>query len=63
MEEKVLSSLGGVGIYGIISICIFFVFFTGVIIWAVSLRKNYIHSMRDLPLEGGESETENSNTK
>jgi hypothetical protein len=63
MEEKVLSSLGGVGIYGIISVCIFFAFFTGVTIWAVSLRKNYINSMRDLPLDGGEREQENSNSK
>ncbi len=62
MEEKVLSGIGGIGLYGIVSVCLFFAFFTGVTIWAMSLRKNYIRSMRDLPLDGGERE-EDSNSK
>jgi hypothetical protein len=52
MEEKVLSSLGGVGIYGIISICLFFAFFIGMLIWAACLKRPYLHSMRELPLDG-----------
>jgi hypothetical protein len=51
MEEKVLSGLGGVGIYGVISICIFFAFFTGMLIWVVFLRQPYLKSMQELPLE------------
>lgn len=54
MEKEVLSNLGGVGIYGIISICLFFTFFTGMLIWAACLRKSYLNSMRELPLDDGE---------
>ena len=67
MEKEVLSNLGGVGIYGIISICIFFAFFTGMLIWAACLKKNYLNSMRDLPLDDDERaprpNPENSNLK
>jgi hypothetical protein len=55
MESKVLSSLDGVGIFGIISICLFFTFFTGMLLWAARLKKPYLNSMRDLPLDAGES--------
>ena len=51
MEEKVLSSIGGVGVYGVISICIFFTFFVGMLIWAFCLKKPYLNSMRELPLD------------
>jgi hypothetical protein len=54
MEKEVLSDLGGVGIYGIISVCLFFAFFTGMLIWAACLKKTYLNSMRDLPLADGE---------
>jgi hypothetical protein len=62
MEEKVLSSIGGVGMYGIISICIFFAFFTGMLIWAFCLKKPYLKSMRDLPLEDQASPRSDSET-
>jgi hypothetical protein len=52
MEEKVLSNLGGVGMYGVISICIFFAFFTGMLVWAACLKKKYLNSMGGLPLDG-----------
>jgi len=52
MIENVLHKIGGVGIFGIISICLFFAFFTGMLIWAAFLRRPYLHSMRELPLEG-----------
>ena len=54
MEKEVLSNLSGVGIYGVISICLFFAFFIGVTIWAFGLRRSYLNSMSDLPLDGGE---------
>ena len=52
MEQKVLSNLDGVSLYGILSILIFFAFFTGMLLWAVRLKKTYLNSMRDLPLDG-----------
>lgn len=54
MIKNVVEHIGGVGIYGVISICIFFAFFVGMLIWAVRLKKSYLNSMRELPLDGGE---------
>ncbi len=53
MEEKIITGINGVGIYGVISICIFFTFFTGVLVWAGTLKKNYLQSMAALPLDDG----------
>ena len=49
--ENVLHSMGGVGVYGIISICLFFAVFTGVLVWTICLKKPYLKAMRELPLE------------
>ena len=57
MIQNVLSDLGGVGIYGIISICLFFAFFVGMLLWAALLKQPYLNSMRHLPLDGGEAAT------
>ncbi len=51
MLENVLHKMGGVGMFGIISICIFFAFFTGMLIWAACLKKTYLKSMCELPLD------------
>jgi len=51
MIKSVLEHIGGVGIYGVISICIFFTFFTGVLFWAARLKKNNLKSISALPLE------------
>jgi cbb3-type cytochrome oxidase subunit 3 len=37
--------------YGIISICLFFAVFIGVLVWMVGLKKSYIQEMRELPLD------------
>ena len=60
MEEKIICSINGVGIYGIISIVIFVVFFTAMLVWALTQKKNYLDEMGSLPLENSE---ENSNEK
>jgi hypothetical protein len=60
MYQKILCDINGIGIYGIISICIFFGFFTGMLLWAFALNKNYLTKMGGLPLDGGER-TKNSN--
>jgi len=51
MIENVMNKMGGIAIFGIMSISLFFVFFTGMLLWASRLKKNYIDTMRDLPLE------------
>jgi hypothetical protein len=65
MIKNVLEHIGGVGLYGIISISLFFAFFLGMLVWALCLKKNYLNSMRELPLDGGEitPETRRLNSK
>ena len=38
-------------IYGIISICLFFAVFAGLLVWAFCLKKPYLKSMSELPLD------------
>ena len=52
MIQNVLTSIGGVGMYGVFSIALFFVFFAGMLIWALCLKKPYLTSMSELPLDG-----------
>jgi hypothetical protein len=51
MIENVLNRIGGVGVYGVISICLFFAVFAGVLVWTLCLKKPYLKAMRELPLE------------
>jgi len=55
MEKEILSRIEGVGVYGAISICIFFGFFTGMLLWAFTKKKDYLDKMGSLPLDGGET--------
>jgi hypothetical protein len=50
MIKDVLENIGGIGLYGVISICLFFAVFTGMLIWVFLLKKNYIKEMSELPL-------------
>jgi hypothetical protein len=52
MVENVLNKMGGVGMYGVISISLFFVVFVGVLLWTLCLKQPYLKAMRELPLEG-----------
>jgi len=56
MIQKVLSSIGGVGNYGVIAIMLFFGVFLGVLIWVLALRRPYLDRMSRLPLESDEVE-------
>jgi cytochrome c oxidase cbb3-type subunit 4 len=51
MIKDTLQNIGGVGLYGIISICLFFAVFTGMLIWVLLLKKNYVKEMSELPLQ------------
>jgi cytochrome c oxidase cbb3-type subunit 4 len=62
MIEHVLHDLNGIEIFGIISIVLFFVFFSGMLLWAGRLKKPYLNSMQDLPLDGGEMISEQEPT-
>ncbi len=46
-----LESIEGVEIYPIISLLIFFIFFTVLFFWVFTSRRDYIKKMSDIPLE------------
>ena len=52
MIENVTHSIGGMSLYGVISICLFVAVFTGVLVWTICLKKSYLKAMRELPLDG-----------
>jgi len=56
MIKYIVENIGGVGLFGVISILLFFVFFTGMLLWAAFLKKPFLHSMGELPLDDGECE-------
>ena len=53
MIKNVLSDIGGIGVYGVISICLFFAVFIGAFIWSMLLKKSDLDSRSVLPLEDG----------
>jgi len=54
MIRNVLQEIGGIGLYGVISICLFVTVFTGALIRVALLRKNALTTMSRIPLEDGE---------
>lgn len=57
MIKNVLSDIGGVGIYGVISISLFFAVFIGMLIWAFRMKKPFTQKMSALPLHDGEKKS------
>lgn len=55
-----LESIDGVGIYPLISLLIFFIFFVALFWWVMTAKKEYINKVSNLPLEK-EDEPDNSN--
>lgn len=58
MIKNVLSDIGGVGLYGVISISLFFTVFIGMVIWACSMKKSFAQKMSASPLHDGEKKSE-----
>ena len=46
-----LESIAGVDVYPMISLLIFFTFFTGLAIWVLQANKQYISDVKNLPLD------------
>ena len=59
MFKDVLQSIEGIGIYTIISMIIFILFFIGMIIWIFKVDKKYIKHMSELPLNENNKEVSN----
>ena len=51
MIQNVMHSIGGTSVYGVISICLFFAVFAGVLVWTLCLKQPYLNSMCALPLD------------
>lgn len=55
-----LESIEGVEIYPIISLLIFFIFFTALFWWVFTAKKDYIKKVSNIPLELGEEQDQSS---
>jgi hypothetical protein len=53
MIQNVLRDIGGIGLYGVVSVCLFSVVFSVAFIRACLLKKSFLKSMSALPLEDG----------
>ena len=51
MIKNVVQDIGGVGLYGIISLCLFFSVFAGAILLACVHKRSFCATMSALPLE------------
>ncbi len=51
MIQNVLRHLGGIDVYGVVSVCLFFAVFVGVLGWAARLKASHLETMARLPLD------------
>ncbi|MBX3163497.1 MAG: CcoQ/FixQ family Cbb3-type cytochrome c oxidase assembly chaperone [Bacteroidetes bacterium] len=56
-----LESITGVGVYPLISLMIFFLFFIAVGVYLIKGRKEYFDTLSQLPLNNSETLTQNLN--
>lgn len=59
MIQNVLRTIGGIDVYGIVSLCLFFVVFAAAVLWACAQNRAHLEHMARLPLE---SDHQNPNT-
>jgi hypothetical protein len=60
MIKNILTHIGGIENYGIISLCLFVAVFTGMLIWTFCLKRSALDARARLPLD---PETETSETR
>jgi hypothetical protein len=51
MIKNVLQEIGGLGVYALTSLLLFFTVFTGALIWTLLQRASFCSRMESLPLE------------
>lgn len=51
MIKNVLTSIGGVEVYGVISVCLFFTVFLVAVLLALRMKKSVAEKISALPLE------------
>ena len=62
MIKNVLREIGGVGLYGVISITLFFAVFIGMLLWVCGMKKSFAQRMSALPLNDGEKKSDRKGT-
>lgn len=58
-----LESMSGIGVYPLVSLMIFFVFFIGVVLYVMLGRKEYFDTLSALPFISDQNESLTANTK
>lgn len=58
MIQNILRNIGGIGLYGVMSVCLFFLVFTTVVVRACTARRALMDRLGRLPLaeEGNQPE-------
>jgi hypothetical protein len=56
MIKNILQDIGGIGIYGIISLCLFFAVFSAALIWSLIQKTVFCARMSALPLQNEKEE-------
>ena len=51
MYKEILRSLDDAGIFALVAIVIFFVFFVGLIVYVIKMKKSYVNQMASMPME------------
>ena len=59
MFSNYLKDIEGIGIYPIISLLVFFIFFVIMIIWMFRVDKKYLKKMQELPLDSNNNQNNN----
>ena len=57
MHKEVLRSIEGIGLYPVISLIIFVLFFTTVFLWVLRMKRADARKLAAMPLEDGEKPT------
>jgi len=55
MIHNLIQQLGGIGVFGAISVCLFFIVFTSAFVWAFRLKSSFLDNMASLPLREDET--------
>ncbi|HWQ34693.1 MAG TPA: hypothetical protein VNQ79_17720 [Blastocatellia bacterium] len=55
MYKNVMQSIEGIGIYPLISLLMFFLFFVAVLVWFVRADRGWLKKMAELPLDSSET--------
>jgi cytochrome c oxidase cbb3-type subunit IV len=63
MFKHYFEQIEGIGFYPILSLLIFFLFFSGLLIWVVRVNKGYVREMAQLPLKNDQPGSTQSQTE